>query len=79
MPDDSLVPDARRRIAQHVTLAGFESEFRGELPDDVADRISPDLWPLHLLGGGHWLLETHLDEVVPLVEDFLSHLGESNS
>jgi pimeloyl-ACP methyl ester carboxylesterase len=141
-------PDARRRIAQHVTLAGFESEFRGELPDDVADRISPDLWtlhwslmntperlanlihlledqpttlqwfadeqaylrdrkpptlivwgphdgympeesarayhrdlpdaPLHLLGGGHWLLETHLGEVVPLVEDFLSHLGESN-
>lgn len=146
---DNPGPDARRRIAQHVTLKGFESEFRGELPDDVADRISPDLWtlhwslmstpdrvanlirlledqpstlewfpkeqaylrenqppalivwgphdgympeesarayqrdlpdaPLHLLGGGHWLLETHLDEVVPLVEDFLSHLGESNS
>jgi pimeloyl-ACP methyl ester carboxylesterase len=141
--------DARRRIAQHVTLRGFESEFRGELPADVADRISPDLWmlhwslmstpervanlihlledqpltldwfgkeqaylrehkpptlivwgphdgympeqsarayhrdlpdaPLHLLGGGHWLLETHLGEVVPLVEEFLSHLGESNS
>lgn len=134
-------PDARRRIAQHVTLNGFESEFRGELPDHIADRISPDLWtlhwslmstpdrvanlirlledqpstlqwfpkeqaylrehqppalivwgphdgympeksarayhrdlpdaPLHLLGGGHWLLETHLDEVVPLVQDFL--------
>jgi pimeloyl-ACP methyl ester carboxylesterase len=142
-------PDARRRIAQHVTLKGFESEFRGELPNEVADRISPDLWtlhwslmstpdrianlsrlledqpstlewfpkeqaylrehqppalivwgpydgympeksarayhrdlpdaPLHLLGGGHWLLETHLGEVVPLVADFLSHLGESNS
>jgi pimeloyl-ACP methyl ester carboxylesterase len=141
--------DARRRIAQHVTLRGFESEFRGELPADVADRISPDLWtlhwslmstpervanlihlledqpstldwfgkeqaylrehkpptlivwgphdgympeqsarayhrdlpdtPLHLLGGGHWLLETHIGEVVPLVEEFLSHLGESNS
>ncbi|MBU8817197.1 alpha/beta hydrolase [Mycolicibacterium goodii] len=134
-------PDARRRIAQHVTLHGFETEFRGELPDDVADRISPDLWTLHwslmstpervanlirlledqpttlgwfaaeraylreqqprvlivwgphdgympeasaraylrdlpdadihLLGGGHWLLETHLDEVVPLVDAFL--------
>jgi pimeloyl-ACP methyl ester carboxylesterase len=141
-------PDSRRRIAQHVTLGGFESEFKGELPNDVADRISPDLWmlhwslmstpdrvanlirlledqpstlewfpkeqaylreyrppalvvwgphdgympeksarayhrdlpdaPLHLLGGGHWLLETHLNEVVPLVEEFLSHLGESN-
>jgi pimeloyl-ACP methyl ester carboxylesterase len=133
---------ARRNIAKHVTLDGFESEFRGELPDDVADRISPDLWmlhwslmstperianlirlledqpstldwfpkeqaylrehrpptlivwgphdgympeksahayrrdlpdaPIHLLGGGHWLLETHLDDVVPLVEEFLS-------
>jgi pimeloyl-ACP methyl ester carboxylesterase len=140
---DNPGPDARRRIAQHVTRNGFESEFRGELPDDVADRISPDLWtlhwslmstpdrvanlirlledqpstlkwfpkeqaylrehqppalivwgphdgympeksarayhrdlphaPLHLLGGGHWLLETHLDEVVPLVEEFLLH------
>jgi pimeloyl-ACP methyl ester carboxylesterase len=146
---DNPGPASRRRIAEHVTLEGFESEFRGELPDDVADRISPDLWtlhwalmntperlanlihlledqpstldwffseqaylrehqpptlivwgphdgympedsarayhrdlpdaPLHLLGGGHWLLETHLDEVVSLVDDFLSHLGESNS
>lgn len=40
-------PAARRKIAEHVTAAGFESEFRGELPDDVADRISPDLWTLH--------------------------------
>lgn len=137
-------PDARRRIAQHVTLHGFETEFRGELPADVADRISPDLWtlhwslmstperianlirlledqpntlqwfpaeqaylrehrppalivwgphdgympeksarayerdlpgvPIHLLGGGHWLLETHLDEVLPLVEGFLTQV-----
>ncbi|OLP00438.1 hydrolase [Mycolicibacterium porcinum] len=135
-------PEARRRIAQHVTLHGFETEFRGELPDGIADRISPDLWtlhwslmctperianlirlledqpttlgwfaeeqsylrqhqpptlivwgphdgympeksaaayrrdlpdvPIHLLGGGHWLLETHLDEVVPLVDEFLT-------
>ncbi|MFV8048916.1 alpha/beta fold hydrolase [Mycobacterium sp. 48b] len=135
-------PESRRRIAQYVTLHGFETEFRGELPDDVADRISPDLWtlhwslmctperianlirlledqpttldwfadeqdylrqhqppalivwgphdgympeqsaqayrrdlpdaPLHLLGGGHWLLETHLDDVVPLVDEFLT-------
>jgi pimeloyl-ACP methyl ester carboxylesterase len=139
---DSPGPASRRRMAEHVTLKGFESEFRGELPADVADRISPDLWTLHwslmstperlanlihlledqpstlawfgreqaylrehkppalivwgphdgympeesarayhrdlpdarlhLLGGGHWLLETHLGEVVPLVEEFLS-------
>lgn len=134
-------PQARRRIADHVTFEGFVSEFQGELPDDVAARISPDLaqlhWSLmntpqrianlirlledqpntlqwfpdeqaylrehqpktlivwgphdgympeqsamayrrdlpkaaiHLLGGGHWLLETHLGEVLPLVADFL--------
>lgn len=26
---------------------------------------------LHLLDGGHWLLETHLAEVVALTRDFL--------
>lgn len=142
---DNPGPASRRRIAEHVTLAGFESEFRGELPDDVADRVSPDLWTLHwtlmntpqrlanlihlledqpstldwfpteqaylrehrppalivwgphdgympedsarayhrdlpdaslhLLGGGHWLLQTHLGEVVPLVTRFLSTLS----
>ncbi|HEV7417911.1 MAG TPA: alpha/beta hydrolase [Tianweitania sediminis] len=31
---------------------------------------------LHLLdGGGHWLLETHLDEVIVLVRRFLDRLG----
>jgi pimeloyl-ACP methyl ester carboxylesterase len=141
---DNPGPTSRRRIAEHVTLDGFKSEFVGELPDDVADRISPDLWtlhwalmstpqrlanlihlledqpstlnwfpkeqaylrdhqpptlivwgphdgympeesaraylrdlpdaPMHLLGGGHWLLETHLGEVVPLVADFLTRV-----
>ena len=47
-------PASRRHIAEHVTLAGFEREFCGELPDDIADRISPDLWTLH------WsLMNTH--------------------
>ena len=138
-------PDARRRIAQHVTLDGFRSEFQGELPVDVTDRIGPELatlhWALmstperianlirlledqpstlewfpkeqaylrehqpptlivwgphdgympeqsalayrrdlpdadiHLLGGGHWLLETHLGEVVPLVAEFLGRIN----
>ena len=30
---------------------------------------------LHLLDGGHWLLETHLDEVVPLLRDFLGRVA----
>lgn len=139
---DNPGPRARRAIAQHVTEAGFRSEFAGELPADVAGRISPDLWQLHwslmstpervanlirlledqpttldwfateqaylrehrppvlivwgtedgympepsaraylrdvpdadlhLFGGGHWLLETHLGDVVPLVRAFLA-------
>lgn len=137
-------PQARRRIADHVTLRGFHSEFSGELPEEIAPRVSPDLatlhwslmntperianlirlledqpntlawfageqeylrvhrprtlivWgphdgympeesaiayrrdlpdaPIHLLGGGHWLLETHLTDVVPLVSQFLSEV-----
>jgi hypothetical protein len=31
---------------------------------------------LHLLDGGHWLLETHLDEVSKLVEQFLEKYTE---
>lgn len=139
---DNPGPQARRTIAEHVTPAGFRSEFVGELPEDLADRISPDLWTLHwslmstperianlirlledqpstlqrfdaeqaylrehrpptlivwgvndgympeesaraylrdlpdaevhTFDGGHWLLETHLGEVVPLVREFLS-------
>lgn len=141
---DSPGPDARRAMAEHVNLEGFRDEFAGELPDDVADRISPDLWTLHwalmsspervtnlvrlledqpttlewmpaqqaylrqhrpptlivwgphdgympeaaarayhrdhpdaelhLLDGGHWLLETHLGDVVPLVRAFLDRV-----
>jgi surfactin synthase thioesterase subunit len=29
---------------------------------------------LHLLDGGHWLLETNLDEVVALSRDFLGRV-----
>ncbi|MGY1947991.1 alpha/beta fold hydrolase [Nocardia asiatica] len=137
-------PESRHRMAQHVSLEGFRSEFLGELPDAMAARISPDLWtlhwtlmctpqrtanlirlledqpstlgwfpkeqqylreqapptlivwgvhdgympeqsaraytrdlpdvPLHLFGGGHWLLETHLAEVVPLADEFLAQV-----
>jgi len=29
---------------------------------------------LHLLDGGHWLLETHLEDVVHLARDFLGRV-----
>ncbi|MET9315376.1 alpha/beta hydrolase [Kribbella sp. NPDC003505] len=33
---------------------------------------------LHLFDGGHWLLETHLGEVLPLVRDFLDRIQPPN-
>ncbi len=46
----------------------------GYMPEGAARAYLRDLpgAELHLLDGGHWLLETNLDEVVALVRDFLS-------
>ena len=44
--------------------AGAARAYLRDLPDAE----------LHLLDGGHWLLETHLDEVVALARDFLSRV-----
>ena len=45
----------------------------GYMPEESARSYLRDLpdAELHLLDGGHWLLETNLDEVVALVRDFL--------
>ena len=32
---------------------------------------------VHLLDGGHWLLETHLHQVVTVVRDFLGRVHAS--
>jgi pimeloyl-ACP methyl ester carboxylesterase len=46
------------------------------MPQESASAYLRDLpdAELHLLDGGHWLLETNLDEVVLLVRDFLDRL-----
>jgi hypothetical protein len=46
------------------------------MPADSARAYLRDLphAELHLLDGGHWLLETNLGEVVKLSEDFLSRV-----
>lgn len=46
----------------------------GYMPEKSAKAYLRDLphTDLHLLDGGHWLLETHLDEVTTLVKDFLN-------
>ncbi|MER7176852.1 alpha/beta fold hydrolase [Streptomyces mesophilus] len=48
----------------------------GYMPEAAARAYHRDLpeAELHLLDGGHWLLETHLDEVVPLVRAFLDRV-----
>ncbi|GLZ61377.1 alpha/beta hydrolase [Micromonospora sp. NBRC 107095] len=48
----------------------------GYMPEGAACAYLRDLpdAELHLLDGGHWLLETHLDEVVRLVRDFLNRV-----
>ncbi|MFE9206465.1 alpha/beta fold hydrolase [Micromonospora sp. NPDC007230] len=137
-------PYALAAVAAHVSEQGFRDEFVGEVPEEIAERISPDLWTLswaqvgqppgpanlvrlladqrttvqwfprqqaylrehrpptlvvwgpydgympegaaraylrdlpdaelHLLDGGHWLLETRLAEVVSLMRDFLGRV-----
>jgi pimeloyl-ACP methyl ester carboxylesterase len=135
-------PDRRKPLEQAVSEEGFRREFVGEVDDDIAERVPPDLWKLHwplmdtparrrlsvglmekleanlawfpryqsylrkhhpptlilwgpedgympapsanaylrdlpeadlhlLEGAGHWLLETHFEEALPLVRAFL--------
>ncbi|MCK1295372.1 MULTISPECIES: alpha/beta hydrolase [unclassified Bradyrhizobium] len=136
-------PARHRPLEEAVSEDGFRAEFVGEVTDDVAARVPPDLWKLHwplmdtpvrrqvcvglmekleenlgwfaryqaylrehrpptlvvwgpedgympaesarayrrdlpdvdlhlLDGAGHWLLETHFDEALPLVRAFLA-------
>ena len=46
----------------------------GYMPAGAARAYLRDLpkAELHLFDGGHWLLETHLPEVVPILRDFLA-------
>jgi hypothetical protein len=48
------------------------------MPEDAARVYLRELpqAELHLLNGGHWALETNLDEIVPLARDFLGRLPE---
>ncbi len=48
----------------------------GYMPEPSARAYLRDLpeAELHLLDGGHWLLETHLDQVVDLTRDFLGRV-----
>ena len=51
----------------------------GYMPEGSARAYLRDLpdAELHLLDGGHWALETNLDEIVALVRDFLGRVHRS--
>ncbi|UDF29022.1 UNVERIFIED_ORG: alpha/beta hydrolase [Roseateles sp. XES5] len=56
-----------------LILWGPQDHYMPETSARAYLRDLPDA-ELHLLDGGHWLLETNLDEVVPLIRSFLERL-----
>jgi pimeloyl-ACP methyl ester carboxylesterase len=70
-------PEHRRYLRDHrpPTLIVWGPQD-GYMPATSARAYLRDLpeAELHLLDGGHWLLETNLDDVVPLIRDFLGRV-----
>jgi pimeloyl-ACP methyl ester carboxylesterase len=70
-------PEHRRYLREHrppaLIVWGPQDQYMPEASARAWLRDLPDA-ELHLLDGGHWLLETNLDEVVPLVRDFLERV-----
>lgn len=67
----------RRYLREHrpptLIVWGPHDHYMPEKSARAYLRDLPDA-ELHLLDGGHWLLETHLDEVVTLVRGFLDRV-----
>jgi pimeloyl-ACP methyl ester carboxylesterase len=70
-------PEHRRYLREHrpptLIVWGPQDGYMPEKSARAYLRDLPDA-ELHLLDGGHWLLETNLDEVVPLISDFLGRV-----
>jgi pimeloyl-ACP methyl ester carboxylesterase len=70
-------PEHRRYLREHqpptLIVWGPNDHYMPEKSARAYLRDLPEA-ELHLLDGGHWLLETHLDEVVPLVRGFLDRV-----
>jgi pimeloyl-ACP methyl ester carboxylesterase len=70
-------PRHREYLAQHrpptLIVWGPQDDYMPEASGRAYLRDLPDA-ELHMLDDGHWLLETNLDEVVPLVRDFLGRV-----
>ncbi len=70
-------PAHRRYLAEHrppaLIVWGPQDGYMPEVSARAYLRDLPGA-ELHLLDGGHWLLETNLVEVVPLIRDFLGRV-----
>lgn len=70
-------PRHREYLREHrpptLIVWGPQDHYMPEKSARAYLRDLPDA-ELHLLDGGHWLLETHLDEVVALVRPFLERV-----
>lgn len=70
-------PQHRKYLREHrpptLIAWGPQDAYMPEASARAYLRDLPDA-ELHLLDGGHWLLETNLDEVVALVRDFLARV-----
>ena len=70
-------PQHRKYLAEHrpptLIVWGPQDAYMPEKSARAYLRDLPDA-ELHLLDGGHWLLETHLDEVVALMRDFMGRV-----
>ncbi len=71
-------PKHRQYLREHrpptLIVWGPQDAYMPEKSARAYLRDLPDA-ELHLLDGGHWLLETHLDEVVPLLRGFLGRVA----
>ncbi|WP_022893014.1 alpha/beta fold hydrolase [Agromyces subbeticus] len=72
------MPRQRAYLREHrpptLIVWGPHDGYMPEASARAYHRDLPDA-ELHLLDGGHWLLETHLGEVVPLVRTFLDRVN----
>jgi len=70
-------PQHRQYLADHqpptLVVWGPQDHYMPEASARAYLRDLPNA-ELHLLNGGHWLLETHLDEVVALMREFLQRV-----
>ena len=75
-------PKHRQYLREHrpptLIVWGPQDHYMPEQSAKAYLRDLPDA-ELHLLDGGHWLLETHLDEVVPLLRDFLGRVAPGSA